>query len=99
VTGNITINDLQNQEQFRRRNEINRQARMIGAPENSCAFISVLDLLRGANYLSHLYMDYNDNPILAHMLRRNPFHNCKASFADAISHVLSLAKNELNINL
>jgi hypothetical protein len=72
---------------------------MRGAPATSCAFISVLDLLRGANYLSQLYMDYNDNPILAHILRRNPFHNCKATFANAISHVLDLANNELDLNL
>lgn len=68
---------------------------MRGAPANSCAFISALDLLRGAPFLHLLTMEYSHCPILAHVLRRNPYNNCVATFRDAMVKVRDIAK-ELN---
>jgi hypothetical protein len=44
-------------------------------------------------------MDYDDSPILAHILRRNTFRNCQATFAEAITATRAIATSQLSLTL
>jgi hypothetical protein len=93
-------NAIDNDEQIiAQRQAAIRHIRMRGAPANCCAFLSTLDLLRGTTFLADLNMDYDDSPILAHILRRNTFRNCQATFAEAITATRAIATSQLNLTL
>lgn len=59
----------------------------------------MIDILRARPFLQSLSMDYNNCPALAHILRRNTFFNCQATYYQAIQATLKIAKDTTNVEL
>lgn len=77
---------------------LQRSQKLSDLPSNHCAYISILDHLRGAEWLKYLEVEYNDVPILAPCLRSKPIKGHHAAYGETVRWIGDVAK-QMDIDL